>query len=123
MINRHELSNRINEIIAADPGFVDRLLLHVTRMMQPSIQSALANASAWIFHEEHGDRALVISLQSDALTTKHRHYLHVLCERVRVNSGIIHVRLMQAERPLAVLRYSPSMGRWFHDFQLDTVNA
>jgi hypothetical protein len=123
MINRHELRTRINEIIVTDPGFVDRLLLHVICMMQPSIQPALANASAWIFHGEYNDRVIVISLQSDAMTTKHRLYLPVFCERIRDNSGIGHVRIMCADRPLAVLRYSPAMGRWYQDQETATVNA
>lgn len=122
MINRHELSDRINEIIATDPSFVDRLLLHVIRMMQPPIQAVLTDAIAWIFHGNYDERAMVINLQSDALTTKYRNYLHVFCERIRVNSGITHVRIMQGAQPLAVLRYSPAMGRWYQD-QINTVNA
>lgn len=122
MINRRELSDRINEIIATDPSFIDRLLLHVTRMMQPPIQTALTDAIAWIFHDNYGDRTMVISLQSDALTTKHHLYLHMFCERIRVNSGITHVRIMQGAILLSVLNYSPAMGKWYQD-QISTVNA
>lgn len=122
MINRTSLRDRINEIIATDPGFVDRLLLHITRMMQPPVQVALTDANAWIFHGDRDERTLVISLQSDTLTTKHRAYLHVFCERIRVNSGVTHVRLMQADRFLGALHYSPAMGKWYQD-QENTVNA
>jgi hypothetical protein len=122
MINRTSLRDRINEIIATDPGFVDRLLLHVIHMMQPSVQVALTDATAWIFHGDRGDRTLVISLQSDTLITKYSLYLNVFAERIRVNSDITHVRLMQADRFLTALRYSPAMGRWYQD-QENTVNA
>ena len=122
MISRTSLRDRINEIIATNPGFVDRLLLHVTRMMQPPVQVALTDADAWIFQGDRGNRVLVISLQSDTLTTKHRAYLNVFCERIRINSGVTHVRLMQSDRFLTALRYSPAMGRWYQD-QENTVNV
>jgi hypothetical protein len=104
----------IVSLLDRDPAFIDFVIEHIGNMMPADCQPALANAVGWIYASGQA-RALILHLETAEMLVEHKHRLHNYADRLRINTGIEHIRIYTPPIFVGEMFYDQNARRWHLD--------